>query len=336
MTRARMTAPQEGHPTRGGPLLLPSALSLAAASASTIVRSMTWSAQRARRSARLCAGVALLLGALLLACAGPNLWTDWTSVSTGHSNRGRLRLPARMPLKGVGFRVPARWEEREFQYGVDELVQAVQRAARLVRGSSRKVVLGVADLSPLRGGRSRWHASHQSGRDVDLIFYTADEKGRPLAPAEHDMIHFDAEGLPYAPKKVVYTDEAWATRRFDTARNWALIESLIGDPSVRVQWIFVSEGLRQRLLEHARKRGAPAWAIEYASVVMRQPADAPPHDDHFHVRIYCSRSDRFHGCIDRGPVWQHEKKSFKYGGAERYDPVLWRLVLGAPILVGRR
>jgi penicillin-insensitive murein endopeptidase len=61
---------------------------------------------------------------------------------------------------------------------------------------------------------------------------------------------------------------------------------------------------------------------------MRQPPDAPPHDNHFHVRVYCSRADRFHGCEDRGPVWRHEKKTFKYGGPERYDPVAWRRHLG--------
>ena len=63
---------------------------------------------------------------------------------------------------------------------------------------------------------------------------------------------------------------------------------------------------------------------------MHQPGGAPPHDDHFHVRVYCSRTDRFHGCEDGGPVWQHEKKTFKYVGPERYDPVTWRVVLAAP------
>jgi hypothetical protein len=74
--------------------------------------------------------LAMLLMASTAACAGPNLWTDGTSVSTGTTSRGRLRHPAKLPLKGPGFVVPPRWEERGFQYGVDELVAAVQRAAR--------------------------------------------------------------------------------------------------------------------------------------------------------------------------------------------------------------
>ena len=74
----------------------------------------------------------------------------------------------------------------------------------------------------------------------------------------------------------------------------------------------------------------PLLLVEYARTLMRQPGDSAPHDDHFHVRVYCTRSDRFHGCRDSGPVWQHEKKTFKYAGPERYDPVAWRLLLAPP------
>ena len=276
---------------------------------------------------------ALLCLALAGSCAGPNLWTDGTSVSTGTSNRGRLRRPARLPGKGPGYVVPTRWSDRGFNFGVDELVAAIQRAARLVRGSSKKVTLGVADISPLAGGRSRWHSSHQSGRDVDLLFYSVDGTGEPLPPAD-EMIHFDGEGKAHAPPRVVYEEEGWERRRFDTARNWRLLEALLDDPSIRVHWVFVSNPLRQRLLDHARAAARPTWLIEYAAVVMRQPGDAPPHDDHFHVRVFCSRADRFHGCVDRGPIWQHEKKAYKYGGPERYDPVAHRLLLAAPVLLG--
>jgi penicillin-insensitive murein DD-endopeptidase len=279
---------------------------------------------------------AVVLAGLVLAsaCAGPNLWTDGTSVSTGTTSRGRLRRPAKLPLEGAGFAVPARWSERGFQYGVAELVEAIQRAARRVSGRAKKVVLGVADLSPQRGGKSMWHGSHQSGRDVDLIFYSVDPEGRPMAPPEHDMIRYDPDGKPYVRRNATYSELGWEQRRFDTARNWQLVESLLTDAEIRVQWIFVSEGLESRLLEHAARKQRPAWLIEYARTVLYNPADAPPHDDHFHVRIYCSRADRFHGCVDRGPVWQHEKKRYKYGGPERYDPYQWRMLTKLPLIAG--
>jgi penicillin-insensitive murein endopeptidase len=267
---------------------------------------------------------ALAFGLALTSCAGPNLWTDGTSVSTGLSSRGRIRKPSQLPLSGAGFKVPPRWKERGFQYGVEELVAALERAAAVVRGRAKKVVLGVADLSPQRGGKSKWHSSHQSGRDVDLIFYSTDPEGHPLDPPDNDMIRYDGDGKPYVRNKAVYSDPKWEERRFDTARNWALVEALLSDPTIRVQWIFVSQPLEDRLLDYAKRHKKPRWLIEYARAVMYDPPDAPTHSDHFHLRIYCPRDDRFHGCVDRGVVWQHEKKAFKYGGPERYDPITWR------------
>lgn len=264
------------------------------------------------------------------ACAGPNLWTDGSSVSVAKSNRGRVRHPAKLPLRGPGFRVPKRWKERGFQFGTDELVDAVARAAGRVNAADRRAVLGVADFSRNRGGPSKWHNSHHSGRDVDLLFYTTDAKGKPLPPPDEDMMTFDDEGVPYVGKrdKDGYRDPIWTERRFDARRNWELIEAMLVDPSIRLQWVFVSVGLKAKLLGWARRKHRPRWAIEYADMVLRQPADSLPHDNHFHIRVYCTRADRFHGCIDRGPVWQHEKKAFKYGGPERYDPVTWRRRLG--------
>jgi len=276
------------------------------------------------------ASLALILA--VTSCAGPNLWTDGTSVSTGLTSRGRLRRPAKLPLEGAGFVVPERWKERGFQYGVEELVAALERAAAAVRGRAKKVALGVADLSPQRGGKSKWHSSHQSGRDVDLIFYSSDEKGRPLPPPKNDMIRYDGEGLPYVQGGATYADEQWAARRFDTARNWALVEALLTDPTIRVQWVFVSQPLEDRLIDYATRHRRPRWLVEYARTVLYDPPDAPTHSDHFHVRIYCPRGDRFHGCVDKGVVWQHEKKSHKYGGPERYDPIAWRSVAAVQAL----
>jgi penicillin-insensitive murein endopeptidase len=144
------------------------------------------------------------------------------------------------------------------------------------------------------------------------------------------MIRFDAEGMPVQPQnEESYDDPKWAERRFDTARNWLMLEAFLTDPSIRVQWVFVATALEDRMLAYARRKHRSTWITEYAATVMQQPGDSAPHDDHFHIRVYCSRTDRFHGCEDRGPVWQHEKKSFKYFGPERYDPVTWRLLLGS-------
>lgn len=281
----------------------------------------------------------LLLGALLggsIGCAGPNLWTDLTSVSTGHTGHGRVRQPARLRLRGIGYKVPEKWRKRGFIYGTDELVTAIKHAAGRVRARYWQATAGIADLSPAEGGPSKWHKSHQSGRDVDVLFYTKVPDGRSLPPPEEDMIVFNNEGKPILPAEYTggYADPDWAERRFDARKNWLFIETLLRDPTIRVQWIFISRPLEALLVAEARKRGRPEWIIGYAETVMQQPGDSLPHDDHMHVRIYCSRADRFHGCEDRGPIWHHEKKSYKYHGPERYDPVLWRQVAAMSAAMG--
>jgi penicillin-insensitive murein endopeptidase len=238
-----------------------------------------------------------------------------------------------MPSSGKGYRVPQHWRDRNNQYGTEELVDAIQRAAEGVRGKDRRVQLGVADLSPIRGGKSIWHKSHQSGRDVDLIFYSVNEKRRPMKPPTKQMVHYDKKGKAFEPEtmKDPYKEEGWEVRRFDPKRNWLLVEELLSNPEVRVQWIFVANHLRSKMINWAEKNDRPRWLIEYGRTVVRQPLKAAPHDDHMHVRIYCPRADRDFGCQDSGVVWQHEKKTIKYDGPERYDPVYWRQVLAMPL-----
>ena len=142
------------------------------------------------------------------------------------------------------------------------------------------------------------------------------------------MIAFDGKGQPFVKDGAdAYEEPGWEDRRFDDRRNWMLAEKLLTDPAVRVQFIFVSNALRFRMLKWAERAKRPEAVVAHARMVMRQPGESIPHDDHFHVRVYCSRADRFHGCSDAGPVWQHEKKTYKYGGPERYDPWMWRVAM---------
>ena len=279
------------------------------------------------------AGLALFFGLGSGGCAKPGHWTDYTTVSINKAAGGRIHRPAKMPRRGRGYKVPQTWHERGNQWGTDELIAMVERSAAKVRDEQR-VTLGVADLSPKRGGKTIWHASHQSGRDVDLIFYAVNAKGRPMPPPEVEMVHFDGKGKPFTPKhmqKDGYEEPTWQEREFDDELNWLLVEALLSDRAVRVQWIFISNPLQARLLRWAERHERPRWLIEYARQVMKQPSPRAPHDDHFHVRVYCSRADRELGCVDTGPIWQHEKKTYKYAGPERYEPTLTKALLSRPL-----
>src|SRR5215471_5058094 len=179
--------------------------------------------------------------AALCGCVGP-LFGDGTSVSMGTSNAGALRRGVLLPPVGDGYVVPPTWVTRGSSFGTDELVDALVRSSRVVMRQRPGGTLGIADLSPRGGGATVKHKSHENGRDVDLIYFAVDDSGRPLRPADA-MIRYDAEGVSRPWRREHAGDPlpsaGWmpTPRRFDTARNWALVRALLADPGVDVQWI---------------------------------------------------------------------------------------------------
>ena len=163
----------------------------------------------------------------------------------------------------------------DVRWGLGSLVGMVHRAAQKVRHAFPGAVLNVGHLSKRDGGNIEQHASHESGRDVDLPFYVEDSRGKQLF-AEH-MVPFRGDG----------TSAAWPGAKFDDAKNWALVAAVLEDSAARVTHIFVSSPLRQRLLAYAARVGVPEGLRTRAAFAMVQPHGTLPHDDHFHVRIAC-------------------------------------------------
>ena len=256
--------------------------------------------------------VLLLVGAFLSGCAGP-LAIDFGSSSLGTSADGALRHPAVLPFVGDGYAVPDPWRSRHANYGTEELVGAVVRAARTVGHEYGGGVAAIGDLSRRSGGGSTQHRSHQNGRDVDVFYYAATELGAPV-PLTDAMLHFAPGGraLRWSPPQGVRSpDRPVPDCRFDTRRNWAFVRALLSDPDVEVQWIFMQKSLAAALLAQATAQGDDPALLARAAFILRQPTDSEPHDDHMHVRLYCSPGDRQLGCADRGPVrWW--KKMWKY------------------------
>lgn len=253
--------------------------------------------------------------ALLGAACAHHGFTDGTSVSRGSHNDGRLEDGVRLAVVGDGYRMPRTWAARGLHYGTEELVALIVRAARRVALEWPGSTLWVGDLSPARGGPSAWHRSHQNGRDVDLLFFALDDRGRP-APPPVEMIRFGPDG--------VSRPGITPRRYFDVARNWALVKALLEDPEVQVQYLFIYAPLERRLLDYARAQGEPIDLLQRAEAILHQPSDSAPHDDHLHVRIYCPPSDRVFGCIDHGPLrWW--KKAYKYLSPRRLADLLPRI-----------
>jgi len=262
-------------------------------------------------------------------CAELGVLGDGGSLSRGRTNRGRLIDPVELPADGDGYTTPPLWVTRNYRFGTDELVDLIIGASRRVAEAHPGPRLSVADLSPLGGGHTRQHSSHQSGRDVDLLFFETDATGAPIETTS--MRKFGRRG--------VSVDDRWVKAppvRFDVARNWELVKTLLTAPEADVQYIFISEPLAQLLLDHARAIGEPDWLVDLARIATMQPGDSSPHDDHMHVRIFCSPTDLEFGCQDRGSRPAPKKSS---GGLAAL-PEPMRTMAAAPMpamlaLVGR-
>jgi penicillin-insensitive murein DD-endopeptidase len=234
---------------------------------------------------------ALLVAALACGCAELGVVTDGTTISYGQPNRGRLIDGVRMPDHGEGFTSRATWVQRGSRFGTDELVDLLTGVARRMRPHARDTRLVIADLSRPGGGEARpFHRSHQTGRDVDLLFYMRDARGKPVEATA--MIPLDARGVA----------KDGSGLRLDVPRMWRLVRELIDAPEAVVQFIFIYGPHAQLLLGHAQQIGEPELLVERARKALKQPGPRAPHDDHIHVRIYCAPSDRAFGCIDIGPM----------------------------------
>ena len=199
------------------------------------------------------------------------------AISLGAPNAGSLVRGDRLEPSDHIRIVPA-WNHPDYRWGLPELVRMVRRSASTVNEKFGPCKLSIGDMSSRTGGTLRKHKSHQSGRDVDISFYMIDRDGAPVYHSS--FVAFDDAGLANTLPGV----------RFDDARNWALIEALLRDPTARVQSIFVSNALRKRLLLEAEKQGASRSIRLEAARVMSLPDGAGPHADHFHVRIGCPSS----------------------------------------------
>jgi len=211
-----------------------------------------------------------------------------TSRSIGYPWRGTLRGGVRAAPNAF-MRHTGEYVDGGAFHGTWELVQLLERAAYRVWRRAPGAKLSVGELSSPGGGEIAGHSSHENGRDVDIAFYMLDARGRPFEP--YAFAEFDSAGRGRPPNQAL---------RFDDTRNWELVAKLVADGDARVQFIFVGRAVRRRLLDAARRRGAPTILIERAERVLVQPAEGHPHRNHFHLRIYCPPSDR-PSCEDRPP-----------------------------------
>ncbi len=216
------------------------------------------------------------------------------SGSIGAPSQGTLTAGVELPRSGPGF---VRYRPSGSAYwGTPELVALVQdAAARVISEAPNGAPLVVGDLSARTGGRIPRHASHRTGRDVDLLWYVTTLQGAPVR--NPGFIKIGADGLAEVPETSQFLG-------LDVRRQWLLFKTLITSENAHVQWLFVSKTVEGLVTAQARALGEPADLVWHAENLMQQPTGAAPHDDHVHVRLACTDAQAVAGCLAGGPHWE--------------------------------
>lgn len=247
------------------------------------------------------------------------------STSIGSPTNGRLEGGVPLPLLAPGLRYNSRRSERA-RFATAEVVRAIVRAARVVYDAFPGSELVVNDLSFEQGGSIPHHGSHRAGRDADILFYLLGDDGLPTpsvgAPIDPDGIGFDYKDLSVPDDDVRV--------HFDAVRTWRFVQALLEDPEAHVQRIFVVEHLRSKLLAEAERVKAPAEVVQRFFDVTCQPGY--PHDDHLHVRWYCSPEDIAAGCEDLPPLYPWRERALAELGIRPNLAKLTRSKDPAPIV----
>jgi hypothetical protein len=177
------------------------------------------------------------------------------------------------------------------------MVQALVRASGVVHAELGGTI-AFNDLSLEHGGPIPHHGSHTGGRDVDALFYYLDREGNPF-PSKGIPIDLGGRGIDFGDLADPADD---VEVRLDVPRTWKFVEALVMDEHSTVQRIFLVEHVREMLLAHARRVRAPRAAIDFVDQMTCQPG--VPHDDHMHVRFFCTPEDIGRGqCADMYPIY---------------------------------
>jgi len=239
--------------------------------------------------------------------AGAIDWSVFDSVSLRNPNDESLRGGVPLPLTAPGLRFnPAR--NPSTRYGTIEMVRGLVDAGGRVEKELGGIPATINDLSYEEGGPIPHHRSHQSGRDVDVLFYQLGPDGNPI---ESVGAFFDPSGAGVDFRDLADPSDDVALQ-LDVPRTWLFLQALIEDEEAQLQHIFVAEHLRTLLLDYARGHNVLASTLARFAEMSCQPSY--PHDDHFHFRFFCAPDDIPKGCRDSPPMYPWQRRKLKTAG----------------------
>ena len=208
------------------------------------------------------------------------------SFSVGDTRDGYLVHGIPLPLPNLTMRqLPVQYE-RGLSYGTSELVDLLSGVARTMARKYPHTMLHLGNLGAREGGDIPYSISHNAGRDADIAFYLLDKDGQNIRP----------DNLVKMNRRLHSPDSVLS---FDLEQNTTLVELLLSDPKHRVQFIFLAKHIRSAIhRELLARQASPELLEKFEQTVQNQSA----HDDHFHIRVYCSDEDICAGCIDRSII----------------------------------
>ncbi|MCB9554987.1 MAG: penicillin-insensitive murein endopeptidase [Deltaproteobacteria bacterium] len=181
--------------------------------------------------------------------------------SIGSYGNGCLRGGKALPLKGLGYQVARPWRRRHFAH--PQLIAVIERLGKKLAAGAEGLLL-VADLGQPRGGPApSGHASHQSGLDADIWFWTPQKATSHLTNSALRKLQ---------PRPVVAHGRptpAWSARVGKLLR-WAASDQ-------RVARIFVNPHIKRQLCQSVS--GERGWLGKLRVWW--------GHDAHFHIRLSC-------------------------------------------------
>ena len=210
------------------------------------------------------------------------------SISVGTIAAGHLVRGAALPLSGPHHVILAEHQTRSTRWGTRELVELLQETAAKVAQDFPGSLMTLGNISKGGGGDIPWSISHNAGRDADIAFYLVDAQGNQIIP-DTMLVLSPPDGT------VVYQGQ---TLWFDPGRNWLLAKAMVDSKSPRMQYVFAAEFLIRKMFGYALANGEDPKYLASLEPILRQPRGTMPHDDHFHVRSFCSTDDQLEGCRD--------------------------------------
>lgn len=186
--------------------------------------------------------------------------------SIGRPSRGRLQNAVIMP-EGEGFFLRT---YRTRSWGCPHVIESLLTAfATYAKAYPEGPAVNVGDISKRRGGKIKPHASHQTGRDVDIGFI------HKTQPRTRHPEHF-----------------VTATRsNLDADKTWFVIHALL--QTEQVQTVYVDKLVQRLLYQVAKDQLDEEELLRIFSLPKHKESSSailqhwPGHKNHFHIRFKC-------------------------------------------------